>query len=56
MKKENTDRQVIIKTQLSLYRDFEKRCLEEHRTISEVLRELMSKYSRGWVFVPENFK
>lgn len=51
--KEKTDRQLLIKTQPSLYNEFEKKCNEEHRSVSEVLRELMSKYSRGWVFIPK---
>ena len=54
MNKEKTDRQLLIKTQPSLYEAFEKRCVEEHRTVSEVLRELMSKYAKGWDFVPLN--
>lgn len=44
--KEKTDRQLLIKTQPSLYEAFEKKCNEEHRSVSEVLRELMSNYSR----------
>lgn len=52
MKKEKTDRQLVIKTQPSLYEAFEKRCVSEHRSVSEVIRELMSKYVKGWDFVP----
>jgi hypothetical protein len=51
MKKEKADRQLIIKMQPSLYEEFEKKCAREYRTVSEVVRELMSKYIRGWILV-----
>lgn len=30
-----------------LYRDFKKKCKLEYKTISEVIRDFMVKYSRG---------
>ncbi len=54
MKKEKADRQLIIKLQPSLYNEFEKKCGAEYRTVSEVMRELMSKYVNGWVFMPQD--
>lgn len=56
MKKEKADRQLIIKMQPTLYAEFEKKCNEEYRTVSEVMRELVSKYVSGWVFMPLNMK
>lgn len=50
--KEKTDRQLTVMVQPSLYDAFYEKCSEEHRTVSEVLRELMSKYSKGWNQVP----
>lgn len=52
MKKEKADKQIAVMVQPSLHEVFEKRCVEEHRTVSEVLRELMSKYAQGWVQLP----
>ena len=52
MKKEKTDRQMAVMVQPSLYKNFEQKCAEEHRSVSEVIRELMSKYSQGWVQMP----
>jgi hypothetical protein len=56
IKKEKTDRQMAIMVQPSLYEVFEAKCVEEHRTVSEVIRELMSKHSQGWVQLPNNKK
>jgi predicted CopG family antitoxin len=52
MPKEKTDRQMTIMIQPSLYQEFETQCEQEHRTVSEVVRELMSKYSKGWIQMP----
>ena len=54
--KEKSDRQLIIKMQPSLYENFEKKCNEEHRNVSEVVRELMSKYIKSWIQVPNEAK
>ena len=51
-KKENCEKQMIVKMQSSLYENFEFRCRQENRMISEVIRELMSKYIKGWEMVP----
>jgi len=51
-KKEKSDRAMTVMTQPSLHESFEEKCVEEHRTVSEVIRELMSKYSQGWVQLP----
>ena len=53
MKKENADKQMGIMVQPSLYKAFEQKCAKEHRNVSEVVRELMSKYANGWVQLPE---
>jgi len=44
---------LLVMVQPSLHKDFEAKCNEEHRTVSEVVRELMSKYSKGWIQLPE---
>jgi hypothetical protein len=41
---EKIDRQVIIKVQPSLFERFEKKCKEDYKTVSEVIRHLMLKY------------
>jgi Na+/phosphate symporter len=53
MKKEKTDRQVILKVQPSLYSEFEAICSGERRTISEVVRELIINYTNN---ATENLK
>lgn len=53
MKKEKSDRQMTIMVQRSLYDALENKCQEEHRTVSEVIRELASKYASGWVQQPQ---
>lgn len=45
---------MAVMVQPSLYEVFEKACVQEHRTVSEVIRELMSKYSQGWIQSPKN--
>lgn len=52
MKKEKSDRAMTVMVQPSLYKVFGEKCAVEHRTISEVVRELMSKYTQGWVQLP----
>ena len=52
-KKEKAERQLIVKMQPSLYEAFEKKCQEQHRTVSELVRELVSKYSDGYIQMPE---
>lgn len=54
MKKEKSDRAVTVMVQPSLYKVFEEKCVAEHRTISEVVRELMSRYAQGWVQTPRD--
>jgi hypothetical protein len=51
-KKEKADRALTVMVQPSLHKEFEEKCVEEHRTISEVIRELMSKHVKGWVQLP----
>jgi len=51
--KENADRQLIVKMQPSLYEAFDKKCQEQHRNVSEVVRELVSKYAEGYIQMPE---
>lgn len=52
MVKEKTDRQLTVMVQPSLFNAFEKVCNESHRSVSEVVRELMSKHSQGWHQLP----
>ena len=56
MQKEKTDKQFAIMVQPSLHKCFEEKCIEEHRSVSEVVRELMSKYAKGWIQLPEREK
>jgi hypothetical protein len=44
---------MAVMVQPSLYEVFEAKCHEEHRTVSEVIREMMSKYSQGWIQLPK---
>lgn len=44
---------MAVMVQPSLYELFESKCLEEHRTVSEVIRELMSKSVKGWQQLPQ---
>jgi len=53
MTKEKADKQLTLMVKPSLHEAFGQKCAEEHRTVSEVLRELMSKYAQGWVQLPK---
>lgn len=53
--KEKSNRSLVVMVQPSLYTKFENKCISEHRTVSEVIRELMSKYSDRWILLPSNF-
>lgn len=55
MKKEKSNRSLVVMVQPSLYTKFENQCISEHRTVSEVIRELMFKYSDRWILLPNNF-
>lgn len=55
MKKEKSDKQMTVMVQPSLFESLEKKCSEEHRNVSEVVRELVSKYSQGWIQLPVAF-
>jgi len=44
---------MTVMVQPSLFEVFEKKCQEEHRNVSEVVRELISKYSQGWNQIPK---
>ena len=50
--KEKSDRQLIIRMQPSLYEEFEKKCNEEHRSISEIVRELIGRYNKNYIQMP----
>jgi len=52
--KEKANRALAVMVQPSLYTKFENQCIKEHRNVSEVIRELMSKYSDGWILLPNN--
>ena len=52
MAKEKAERQLTVMVQPTLYDDFESKCNEEHRSVSEVVRELISKYNKGWIQMP----
>lgn len=45
-------KQLLIRVSPTLYEAFETKCREEGRNVSEVVRELMSKYNQGWVQTP----
>jgi hypothetical protein len=52
MKKEHSTKPMTVMLQPSLYEKFEKTCNAEHRSMSEVVREFLVKYSDGWILVP----
>jgi predicted CopG family antitoxin len=56
MEKEKSDRPMNVMVRHSLYEEFSKKCNKEHRTVSEVLREFMSKYVQDWIIVPKGEK
>ena len=47
MKKEKIDRKLTIVVQPTLMVSFQKKCSEKYKKVSEVIRELMSKYVNG---------
>ena len=51
MKKKST-RALTVMLQPALYDEFEKRCEREHRSVSEIIRELMSRYVDGYTLSP----
>ena len=51
MIEEKIDRQVIIKVQPSLYSQFEKKCKQEYKTVSEVMRDLMLQFIKQKEFI-----
>lgn len=53
MKKEKSDRPLTVMVQPSLFEEFEAKCADEHRTVSEIVRELISKYIQGWAQMPK---
>ncbi len=53
MSKEKSDKQLTVMLQPSLHEIFETKCEEDYRTVSEVVRELISKHIKGWVQVPK---
>ena len=54
MKKEKATRMMTMVVPPSLYREFEASCRAEHRTVSEIIREFMSRYAEGWRMIPIN--
>ena len=56
IKKEKSEKQMTVMVQPSLYEFFEKKCIDDFRSVSEVLRELMSKYAKGWIQSPNTIK
>ena len=54
MKKEKATRMITMVVPPSLYEEFEASCREEHRTVSEIIREFMSRYADGWRMIPIN--
>ena len=46
MAKEKVDRDLYIKVQTSLYKKFKEVCDDEYKTVSQVIRELMVRYSK----------
>jgi len=45
--KEKIDREIRIKVQESLYKKFRENCEKEFKTVSIVLRELMTDYTKN---------
>lgn len=47
MKKEKRNKEIRVLVQESLFTQISEKCESEYRTISEVVRELLTKYIRG---------
>lgn len=43
-KKEKLDKDLVLRVHPSLFKKFQKRCEENYKTVSEVIRELMLEY------------
>ena len=56
MKEKNT-KSLIVRMPQSLYSAFEQQCQKENRTVSELVRELMSRYlDKQWIIFSDNIK
>jgi hypothetical protein len=51
-KKEKATKPLVVMTPPALHQAFEDKCREENRTVSEVIREFMSKYIQEWYLTP----
>ena len=49
------DCKITVEIQPDLLEAFKDKCSKETRTVSEVVRELVSKYSQGWIQTPIEF-
>jgi hypothetical protein len=46
MSKENKEKDLIVRVQPSLFEQFKKKCEENYKTISEVVRDFMVNYTK----------
>lgn len=46
MSKENKEKDMLIRVQPSLFEQFKKKCEENYKTISEVVRDFMVNYTK----------
>ena len=54
MNKENVSRLIGIRVPPSLYNEFELRCQEHYKTVSETIRELIVQYVKSVNLKPAN--
>lgn len=46
MRKERVEKDLVVRVQPSLFRQFQQKCEENYKTVSEVIRELMRQYTK----------
>lgn len=46
MSKENKEKDMLVRVQPSLFKQFQEKCDENYKTISEVIRDLMVAYTQ----------
>ena len=46
MSKENKEKDMLVRVQPSLFEQFKKKCEENYKTISEVVRDFMVNYTK----------
>lgn len=44
MHKELAEKDLVVRVQPSLFKKFQKKCAEDYKTVSQVIREMMLRY------------